>query len=147
MSFLSALEISASGLRAQRVRMNVASSNLANLETTRTAAGGAYRRQQVALSSSPVGAEANRMPFERSFEDALKGVRVTEVSADMKKPMRMEFDPGHPDADLNGFVEKPNVDMLEEVVDMMTSSRSYEANATAFDTLKKMAQRALQIGT
>jgi flagellar basal-body rod protein FlgC len=145
MSFLSGMEISASGLRAQRMRMNVASSNMANVETTRTANGeGAYRRRQVSLSTAEVG--ATQQAFGSELEQAMRGVSVSAITPDETTPMRMEFDPGHPDADAEGYVEKPNVNMLEEVVDMMTSSRSYEANATAFDTLKKMAQRALQIG-
>ncbi len=145
MSFLTGLEISASGLRAQRTRMNVASSNMANIETTRTADGqGAYRRRQVSLRTSSVSSTQD--PFDVQLDSALRGVEVNAVVPDETTPMRMEFDPGHPDANADGYVEKPNVNMLEEVVDMMTSSRSYEANATAFDTLKKMAQRALQIG-
>lgn len=145
MSFLSGLEISASGLRAQRMRMNVASSNMANVETTRTADGqGAYRRRQVSLRTQDV--TGGQQAFGSQLDQAMRGVSVDSITPDQTTPMRMEFDPGHPDADAQGYVEKPNVNMLEEVVDMMTSSRSYEANATAFDTLKKMAQRALQIG-
>ncbi len=145
MSFLQGLEIAASGLRAQRLRMNVASSNMANIDTTRTANGqGAYRRKQVSLSTTEM--QASTQAFNNSLNQALRGVKVDEITDDNQTPMRMEFDPGHPDANADGYVEKPNVNMLEEVVDMMTSSRSFEANATAFDTLKKMAQRALQIG-
>lgn len=145
MSFLTGMEISASGLRTQRMRMNVASSNMANVDTTRTADGqGAYRRKQVSLRTMDV--MGTQQAFGSQLDAAIRGVRVDAITPDQNTPMRMEFDPGHPDADAEGYVEKPNVNMLEEVVDMMTSSRSYEANATAFDTLKKMAQRALQIG-
>lgn len=145
MSFLKGLEISASGLRAQRIRMNVASSNMANAETTRVAGGqGPYLRKEVSLRSVAVsGAED---PFATQLDSALRGVNVEEIREDRTTPTQRVFDPGHPDADPEGYVEMPNVNMLQEVVDMMTSSRSYEANATAFDTLKKMAQRALQIG-
>lgn len=145
MSFLQGLEIAATGLRAQRLRMNVASSNMANVDTTRTANGqGAYRRKQVSLRSAPIAPSAET--FSTSLNQAIRGVQVEGITEDTQTPMRLVFDPGHPDANAEGYVEKPNVNMLEEVVDMMTASRSFEANATAFDTLKKMAQRALQIG-
>ena len=142
MSFLHGLEIAASGLRAQRTRMTVISSNLANAETTRTEAGGAYRRKQVVLRAEAV----NPGGFASTFDDALKSAQVDEITTDQVTPMNLVHDPGHPDANAQGYVELPNVDVLEEMVDMITTSRSYEASATAFDTLKSMAQRAIQIG-
>ena len=142
MSFLQGLEIAASGLRAQRTRMTVISSNLANAETTRTAAGGAYRRQQVVLRAEAI----DPGDVGSSFDDALKSAQVEAIVPDQVTPMTLVHDPGHPDADVQGYVELPNVDVLEEMVDMITTSRSYEASATAFDTLKSMAQRAIQIG-
>lgn len=141
MSFLGAMEVAASGLRMQRTRMNVISSNLANVETTRTPEGGPYRRRQVVVEA---------MPFDNSFgpqfREAVQGVRVQEVQADQQTPLKTVFDPSHPDANPQGYVDLPNVNVMEEMVDMMTASRGFEANATAFDTLKTMAQRALRIG-
>ncbi|MEC9443341.1 MAG: flagellar basal body rod protein FlgC [Myxococcota bacterium] len=141
MSFLQGFEVSASGLRTQRARMNVISSNLANAETTRTANGGPYLRKQVVLRAQPM------QSFDAHLEGAVHGVQVQGVQEDTQTPTQRVYDPGHPDADGAGYVELPNVNVLEEMVDMITASRSYEANATAFDTLKSMAQRALQIGS
>ena len=141
MSFLQGFEISASGFRSHRSRMNVISSNLANAETTRTADGGPYLRKQVILRAQPMES------FDAHLEGAVHGVEVQGVQQDTKTPTQRVYDPGHPDSDAAGYVELPNVNVLEEMVDMITASRSYEANATAFDTLKSMAQRALQIGS
>lgn len=120
--------------------MNVISSNLANAETTRTAEGGPYRRKQVILRAQ------SSQGFEQHMDTAVQGVSVEGIQADTTSPTQRVYDPGHPDSDGAGYVELPNVNVLEEMVDMITASRSYEANATAFDTLKSMAQRALQIG-
>lgn len=141
MSFMGAMEIAASGLRMQRTRMNVISSNLANVETTRTAEGGPYRRRQVILEATPA-----TKGFGTEFKEAIQSVRVQEVQVDQETPLKTVFDPSHPDANPQGYVDLPNVNVMEEMVDMMTASRGFEANATAFDTLKTMAQRALRIG-
>lgn len=141
MDFLTALDVSASGLSAERTRVNLASSNLANAETTRTAAGGPYKRldpvfEAVALeqagANAPIGGET------------AQGVRVANVVAD-PTPGRRVYSPGHPDADPQGFVTFPNVNPVYEVVNLLSASRGYEANATAVDTLKQMAQRGLDI--
>ena len=137
--FLTGFEITASGLSSQRTRLNVVSSNLANAQTTRTAGGGPYLRRQAIFETQAIAGE-------QGFEAALRKVSVREVSEDTKTPTPQIFDPGHPDADANGYVRMPNVNVLEEMVDMVTASRSYEASATAFDTLKSMAMRALNIG-
>ncbi len=140
MSFLQGFEIAAGSLRAQRARMNVISSNMANAETTRTAEGGPYRRQEVVLRAAPIES------FDAEFNDAIRGVTIDAIEEDQEKPTKLIWDPGHPDANPDGYVELPNVDVMEEMVDMITASRSYEASATAFDALKSMAQRAIQIG-
>lgn len=140
MSFLNGFETSASGLHAQRTRMNVTSSNLANAETTRTAEGGPYIRKQAVLEARPVG------NFDATLNEAVQAVRVRAVEDDQVRPTRFVYDPGHPDAREDGYVEMPNVNVVEEMTDMITASRSYEANATAFETLKRMAMRALNIG-
>lgn len=134
MDIFRTLEVSASGLAAQRTRMDVASANLANVSTTRTDAGGPYKRRDVVLAS-----EGGFLPGEEG------GVRVAEIRED-DTPPRLEHDPGHPDADANGYVAYPNVNLVEEMVDMITASRAYEAGVTALDTAVAMAERALAIG-
>jgi flagellar basal-body rod protein FlgC len=142
MDFLTALSVSGTGLSAERTRVNLASSNLANAETTRTAAGGPYQRLdpvfQAAALATPDGAPSTGGP------EAPLGVRVAGVVAD-PSPGRRVYSPGHPDADGQGFVTFPNVNPVYEVVNLLSASRGYEANATAVDTLKQMAQRGLEI--
>ena len=148
MSFLNSFDISASGMSAQRVRMDIAAENIANVDTTRTEAGGAYKRKDVVLESFG----------ERSFQQALRnaqngkgfrgqhaGVRVQGVITDDRE-MKRVYNPNHPDADEQGYVNYPNVDILKETVDSMSATRSYEANVTALNAMKTMAQRALDIG-
>ncbi|QDG51327.1 flagellar basal body rod protein FlgC [Persicimonas caeni] len=140
MSFLTGMEVAASGLSAQRTRLDVTASNLANAETTRTAEGGPYQRRQVIF-------EARRAEdFGRQLDGAVRRVDVSDIEVDAVTPGRLVYDPGHPDADLEGYVQMPNVDVVEEMTEMVMASRSYEANATSFETLKNMAQRALSIG-
>jgi flagellar basal-body rod protein FlgC len=137
MDFLSALRVSASGLSAERVRVNLAASNLANAETTRGPDGKPYRRLDPVLES---------VPFEEALGGApgLSGVRVAEIAKD-EGPGRRVFSPSHPDADADGFVTLPDVNPIHEVVNLLSSQKAYDANAAAVDTLKTMAQRALDI--
>jgi len=123
-------DISASGLSAQRARLDLIASNIANVETTRTPEGGPYRRLQ------PMFATRAGNPG---------GVEITGVLAD-DRPPRQVYRPGHPDADGDGFVAYPNVSIVEEMVDLVSATRSYEANAAAFNAAKSMAQRALDLG-
>ncbi|MCF8130503.1 MAG: flagellar basal body rod protein FlgC [Deltaproteobacteria bacterium] len=144
MNFINALRIGASGLSAQRLRMNVTSSNLANINTTRTPGGGPYRRKDVVFSGKPLNS---------SFKEILKGrmdksiseVRVSEIIEDSRKP-HMKYEPSHPDADKKGYVKTPNINLMEEMANMISASRSYEANATAIKATKDMALKALEIG-
>ena len=139
--FFTAMEVSASGLSAQRTRMNVASSNLANAQTTKSANGaGPYKRRDVVMSSVAIP-EAKGS----DFENAVRGVAVTQVQQD-NAPPRLEYDPGHPDANAQGYVAYPNVNPVEEMVDMITASRAYEAGVTSMQTAVTMAERALGIG-
>jgi flagellar basal-body rod protein FlgC len=142
--FLTALKISGSALSAQRTRVNIASSNLANAESTRGPDGQPYRRHDPVLTAmsfeGELGAAGTGAPGERGAE----GVKVTQVLED-QSPGRKVYLPGHPDADAEGFVTFPNVNPLHETVNLLTASRSYEANASAVDTIKSMAQRALDI--
>ena len=140
-SFITGFEVAASGMSAQRTRLSVISSNVANAQTTRGVDGLPYRRLAVSLEEAPIDSG-----FDRALEGAARGVNVSDVALENTTPMRRVYEPAHPDADPDGFVDYPNVRLLEEMVDMMMASRSYEANAASFETLKGMAMRALQIG-
>ena len=133
----SAFEVAASGLSAERTRMNTIASNLANARTTRTDEGGPYRRidpvfQAVALRGA-------------SGPQAASMVKITRIQQDTRDPQRV-FEPGHPDADAAGYVGYPNVNVVEEMVNMITASRAYEAGVTSIETVKGMAHSALGIG-
>ncbi len=144
MSFLDALHTSASGLSAQRLRMNLISSNLANVNTTRTEDGGPYRRKDAVFE-----AKASQPDFKQQLKNRLEeanvGVEVTEIRDDERPPI-LKFDPNHPDADGEGFVALPNINVVEEMVNMISATRSYEANVTAIRGTKEMASDALDIG-
>ncbi len=140
MDFFSALKVSASGLAAERLRVNLASSNLANAESTRGADGKPYQRLDPVLQAVPFGEAL----AQASGEAQPVGVRVAEIARDATPGRRM-YDPSHPDADAGGFVTLPNVNPVHEVVNLMSASRAYDANASAVETLKTMAQRALDI--
>jgi len=144
MDIYDALRTSSSGLSAQRMRMNLISANLANVNTTRTPEGGPYRRKEVVFEARPKST---------SFREVLQsrqGRLPAEVSAikvfDDPRPPVLKFDPGHPDADAQGYVRLPNVNMMEEMVNMISATRSYEANVAAVKASKDMAMKALEIG-
>ena len=160
-----ALNISASGMRAQRLRQTTISSNLANVETTRTAEGGPYRRQFCVLAADSDQRDVrllNKQPelqgattdkshlpippsdFPRDERFFGTGVKVSEIREDSRPP-KMVYDPAHPDADKNGYVAMPNVNVIEEMTDMISATRSYEANVAAFNASKGMYQQALQL--
>lgn len=136
------MKISASAMASQRTRLNVISANVANVETTRTPEGGPYRRQEVVFRTAQEGFAGN---LERALRDSVQGVEVAEIRASAEPP-RVVYDPGHPDADGQGMVAMPNVDILEEMVDMMTATKAYEANVTVIKSAKRMALKALDIG-
>jgi flagellar basal-body rod protein FlgC len=145
MAFLNSINISASGLTAEKLRMDVISRNIANVNTTRTADGTPYRRQVVVFKEGD-----KQMSFSDYLTDASKsligsGVKVVGIAED-KTPFKSVYDPGHPDADENGYVKMPNVDVMTEMVNMITASRAYEANVTAINSAKSMAMKALEIG-
>lgn len=140
MGFLTSMDISASGLTAQRMRMDVISENIANATTTRTATGEPYRRR-VAVVQSQQGS-----PFSSYYNQAIgQGVIVSNIVED-DSAFKLEYDPDHPDADENGYVRLPNVDEVKEIIDMMSATRSFEANVTAINATKMMAMKALEIG-
>lgn len=145
MGFLDSINISASALTAEKLRMDVISKNIANANTTRTANGTPYRRQVVVFEGA-----GNNVPFSQYLSDASKamignGVKVRGIAED-KTPFKLVYEPGHPDADENGYVKMPNVDVMTEMVNMITASRAYEANVTAINSSKSMAMKALEIG-
>lgn len=145
MGFLNSINVSASGLTAEKLRMDVISKNIANANTTRTADGTPYRRQVVVFE----GADAN-VPFSQYLSNASKtmiggGVKVKGIIED-KTPFKLVYEPGHPDADADGYIKMPNVDIMTEMVNMITASRAYEANVTALNTTKSIAMKALEIG-
>ena len=144
MDLMKCIDVAASGMSAQRTRMNIISMNLANANTTRTADGTPYRRKTSIFETVPID-NSFEAQFRDSMERELCGVRVSDivpVPGDFKKI----FDPSHPDADENGYVYLPNVNLVQEMVQMLNANRSYEANATAIRAAKEMALRALEIG-
>ncbi|HRU40241.1 MAG TPA: flagellar basal body rod protein FlgC [Candidatus Goldiibacteriota bacterium] len=146
MGLINSFAISASGLTAERLRMDVISNNIANVNTTRTESGGPYKRQRVIFE--PRG-EKLQFLFPAVFDKSkrinqFQGVRVTGI-VDDPEPPKLVYDPGHPDADKNGYVAMPNVNIVKEMVDMISATRAYEANVTAVNSAKQMAARALDI--
>lgn len=143
----SAFRIAASALTAQRLRMDVIASNVANAETTRTAEGGPYRRQQVFFVADQPGSTVTSTAGARPGGSPVpgRGVQVAAIVND-DSPGQQVYDPDHPDADEDGFVTYPNVNIVTEMTDMLSATRSYEANVTVFNALKNMALRALDIG-
>lgn len=148
MGLFMGIDAAASGLTAERLRMDVISNNIANSNTTRTEGGGAYHRRLVVFEPR------TREPkiFEKVLRKAVglskqtgEGVRAVSIMQDTT-PGPMVYDPGHPDANADGYVEKPNVNIVTEMVDMITAQRAYEANATSITAAKTMASKALEIG-
>ncbi|MBW1778360.1 MAG: flagellar basal body rod protein FlgC [Deltaproteobacteria bacterium] len=142
MNIFSAMDIGYSALRAQTIRLNVIGSNLANMETTRTPEGGPYRKKSVIFTTTDVG-------FERELDDRIQqrtpGVRVQRIithNGDGKKV----YDPAHPDADPDGYVEKPDISLVEQMTDLLKARGSYEANVVTIKAAQRMALKALEIG-
>ncbi|PIR00526.1 MAG: flagellar basal body rod protein FlgC [Nitrospinae bacterium CG11_big_fil_rev_8_21_14_0_20_45_15] len=144
MDFLTSMKISSSGLSAQRKRMETISSNLANIETTRTPEGGPYRRKDVVISAMPLENEFGSI-LQNEFGGNIKQALVTDVIEDQSEP-KLVFKPDHPDANEAGYVGMPNIDLMSEMVNMMSATRSFEANVTAINAAKSMALRAIDLG-
>ncbi len=144
MDFMTALDIGASGLAAERTSINIISMNLANAKTTRTPEGGPYQRKSVLLAATDVDD-----PFSKHMQSALdkelRGVRVMHVATD-NRPFKMVYEPGHPDADEQGMVKYPDINVVEEMASLMTAQRGYEANVSTIDAVKSMYNKALEIG-
>lgn len=137
MGSFSSFDISASGISAQRARMDVIANNIANADSTRTPEGGPYRRQKVTFQSVYQQVTGNR--------SVASGVAVQSVAED-PTDYRMVYDPGHPDADETGYVKMPNVNVVEEMVDMISATRAYEANVTAMNATKSMVASGIELG-
>jgi flagellar basal-body rod protein FlgC len=152
MAFLSSMNIVGSGMTAQQLRLDVISENITNSNTTRTEGGGAYRRKMVVFE-----AESGRDDFRKAMAKAANGlvpnqddsnaggVKVTQIVED-PSDLKMVYDPTHPDADENGYVAMPNVDMVKEMADAMAATQAYSANVTAFNALKTVVSKGLEIG-
>jgi flagellar basal-body rod protein FlgC len=143
MDFFNAMNVSSSALTAERTRINLISSNLANANATRTPEGGPYKRKDAVFSATPI-----ESPFNRALGNAtsqqVRQVEITEIVEDQSPP-RMSYEPGHPDANPQGYVAMPNVNVMEEMTDMIGATRSYEANVTAVQAAKSMALKTLEI--
>jgi flagellar basal-body rod protein FlgC len=140
MDLTTSLKICGSGLAAQRAKLDIVTSNLANVSTTRTPEGGPYRKKTIVLSS-----EAINDNFDTKLRDILKSVKIDEIKDD-PNGIKMVHDPAHPDADAKGFVAMPNINIMVEMADMITASRAYEACVTAFDATKSMTLKTLEMG-
>ena len=147
MAFLGSMSMVGSGLTAQQLRLDVISENVTNINTTRTEGGGAYRRQVVVLEE-----EGSQSRFERALARARGeipanqgGIRATAILED-PSDFKLVYDPTHPDANADGYVEMPNVDLIKEIADAMAANQAYSANVTAFNTLKQVAAKGLEIG-
>ena len=160
-NFLSSFDISGYGLSAQRTRVDVISSNIANAQTTRTEEGGPYRRKEVVFKAinfndainKAINGETNSAKYEDPLDEgqagskvnpAIMSVLVDKISRDDKEPM-MKYDPSHPDADANGYVAYPNINPVVEMADLVEATRSYQANVAAFESAKNMATSAISL--
>lgn len=145
MGLFQAFDICASGMTAQRFRTDIIAENVANVNTTRTEDGTPYRRKMVTF------AERDKDTFHTLFTNRIRryggnGVKVAKILDDEETDYIMKYDPSHPDADENGYVSYPNVNIVQEMTDLIDASRGYEANVTAFNSVKSMAQSGLQVG-
>lgn len=144
MDFMTALDIGSSGLKAQRAYLNVISMNMANAKTTRTPDGGPYRRKSISMEATPVLSPFDAAMLDQKNRD-LKGVAVRGIVTD-DRPFRMNYEPGHPDANQQGYVAYPDINIVEEMTNMINTQRSYEANAQSIQAVKQMFSKALLIG-
>lgn len=145
MSIMNGMNISASGMSAQRLRMDIISQNIANVNTTRDENGEAYRRQNVVFAEKSPNS-FDRILMSKTGATSGNGVKVTQIVKDTETAMNLVYDPSHPDANEEGYVTYPNVNTVTEMTDLIDASRSYEANVTAFNATKNMALKGLEVG-
>ena len=143
MAFLSSMDICASGMTAQRLRLDIAAENITNRDTTRTEGGGPYRKKSVVFREIP--STSFQEVLGRAANGRKGGVEVEAIVLD-QSPMDLVYNPDHPDARPDGYVEMPNVDMVKEMTDAMAATQAYSANVTAFNTLKSVVAKGLEIG-
>ncbi len=143
--FVTGFRISSSGMAAQRMRMNTISSNIANINTTRTPEGGPYRRKDVVFESMPEVRNFGEILGTTNPRADMQRVQVTDVISDRKAPL-LKYEPDHPDANAEGYVAYPNINLMEEMTNMIQATRSYEANVQSLQASKDMAMSALEIG-
>ena len=141
--FNTTMAIAGSGMSAERLRLNLVASNLANANTTRTAEGGPYKRKDAIFRAAPLEESFPKM-LGQTLGSNVATVQVEGVVQDQSPP-RTVYDPDHPDADAQGYVQLPNVDVVEEMVNLITATRSYAANATVLESAKQMASRAIDL--
>jgi flagellar basal-body rod protein FlgC len=144
MDLLSGMRVSSSGMAAQRMRMNTISSNIANINTTRTPEGGPYRRKDVVFEAMPDARSFGEILITQPQKDVAR-VQVTDVTVDRKAPL-LKYEPDHVDADENGYVAYPNINLMEEMANMIQATRAYEANVSAMNATKDMAMTSLELG-
>lgn len=144
MDFMTAMRVSSSGMTAQRTRMNTISSNIANVNTTRTPEGGPYRRKDAIFEAIPEQKNFGDILIDKGDRN-LQRVQVSDIDVDRKAPL-LKYEPDHPDANEDGYVAYPNINLMEEMANMIQSTRSYEANVSAFNSSKNMALDAIDIG-
>jgi flagellar basal-body rod protein FlgC len=143
--FLTGFRVASSGMTAQRTRMNTISSNIANINTTRSPEGGPYRRKDVVFESMPEVKNFGEILNVNSPKADIQRVQVTDVLSDKKAPL-LKYEPDHPDANQDGYVAYPNINMMEEMTNMIQATRAYEANVSALQSAKDMAMSSLEIG-
>lgn len=146
MNLFAMFDVSGSALTAERERAEIVASNMANAETTRTASGGPYQRQEVVFRSAPVAKSsfAERLASASLDDGSVQGVQVLQVASDPTPPIR-RFDPSHPDADKDGYVSYPAINPVQEMVDLMSAARAYQLNISAIQSTKQMIQQSLAI--
>lgn len=144
MDFLTSIQVSSSGMNVQRQRMDAIASNLANIETTRTPEGGPYKRKDVVVSATPMGDDF-AATLHRELFDSVREAQVSQIVEDQNEP-KLVFQPSHPDANEAGYVAMPNINLMEEMVNMINATRSFEANIQAVNAAKTMALRAIDLG-
>lgn len=144
MDFFNSMDISSSALGAERTRMNLISGNLANANSTRTPEGGPYKRRDAVFAAQDEG-QTFGSALNRATGQGGRKVAVVQVAEDQSPP-RLQYEPSHPDADARGYVALPNVNVVEEMADMISATRTYEANVTALQAAKSMAMKTLEIG-
>lgn len=142
MDILNTFKISGSALKANKIRLDTISSNMANVETTSTPEGGPYKKKSVYFQSTPLSFQQQ---LDNKLSSSIQGVKVTKIIEDESEP-KMVYDPSHPDSDEKGYVAMPNINIIEEMVDMKSATRAYQANVTTIQSAKRMALKALEIG-